>query len=69
VGERRVYQQTAIDTYSKVGFAKLYDRKSALTAADLLNDRVIVRRGNRPTDGFRGPAHSSTTTTSASTGC
>jgi len=41
VGERRVYQQTAVDTYSKVGFAKLYDRKTALTAADLLNDRVI----------------------------
>ena len=37
----RVYQQTAIDTYSKVGFAKLYDRKTALTAADLLNDRVV----------------------------
>ena len=37
----RVYQQTAIDTYSKLGFAKLYDRKTALTAADLLNDRVI----------------------------
>jgi transposase InsO family protein len=37
----RVYQQTAIDTYSKVGFAKLYDRKTALTAADTLNDRVI----------------------------
>jgi transposase InsO family protein len=36
-----VYQQTAIDTYSKVGFAKLYDRKTALTAADLLNDRVV----------------------------
>jgi hypothetical protein len=28
-------------TYSKLGFAKLYDRKTALTAADLLNDRVI----------------------------
>jgi len=28
-------------TYSKVGSAKLYDRKTALTAADLLNDRVI----------------------------
>jgi hypothetical protein len=37
----RVYQQTAIDTYSKVGFAKLYARKTALTAAELLNDRVI----------------------------
>ena len=30
-----------IDTYSKIGFAKLYDRKNALVAADLLNDRVI----------------------------
>jgi transposase InsO family protein len=40
-GVGRVYQQTAIDTYSKLGFAKLYDRKTALTAADLLNDRVI----------------------------
>lgn len=40
-GVGRVYQQTAIDTYSKVGFAKLYDRKTAITAADLLNDRVI----------------------------
>jgi transposase InsO family protein len=39
-GVGRVYQQTAIDTYAKVGFAKLYDRKTALTAADLLNDRV-----------------------------
>ena len=37
----RVYQQTVIDTYSKVGFAKLYDRKTPLTAADTLNDRVI----------------------------
>lgn len=40
-GVGRVYQQTAIDTYSKVAFAKLYDRKVPITAADLLNDRVI----------------------------
>ena len=33
--------QTVIDTYSKVGFAKLYTRKTPLTAADILNDRVI----------------------------
>jgi len=32
-GVGRVYQQTAIDTYAKVGFAKLSDRKTALTAA------------------------------------
>jgi transposase InsO family protein len=36
-----IYQQTFIDTYAKVAFAKLYDRKTPLTAADLLNDRVI----------------------------
>jgi transposase InsO family protein len=40
-GVGRVYQQTVIDTYSKVGFAKLYTRKTPLTAADALNDRVI----------------------------
>jgi len=32
------YHQPA---YAKVGFAKLYDRQTPLTAADLLNDRVI----------------------------
>lgn len=40
-GVGRIYQQTFIDTYTKVAFAKLYDRKTPLTAADLLNDRVI----------------------------
>ncbi len=39
-----MYQQTFIDTYAKVAFAKLYDRKTPLTAADLLNDRVISYR-------------------------
>ena len=39
--EIRIYQQTFIDTYCKVAFAKLYDRKNALVAADFLNDRVI----------------------------
>ena len=39
-GVGRVYQQTFIDTYAKVGFAKLYDGKTPITAADLLNDRV-----------------------------
>ena len=37
----RIYQQTFIDTYTKVAFAKVYDRKNALVAADLLNDRVV----------------------------
>jgi transposase InsO family protein len=40
-GVGRIYQQTFIDTYTKVVFAKLYDRKTPITAADLLNDRVL----------------------------
>lgn len=40
-GVGRIYQQTFIDTYTRVAIVKLYDRKNALVAADLLNDRVI----------------------------
>jgi transposase InsO family protein len=40
-GVGRVYQQTVIDTYSKVGFAKLYDSKTPIAAAEMLNDRVL----------------------------
>ena len=40
-GVGRIYQQTFIDTYSRVAFAKLYLQKHAITAADMLNDRVI----------------------------
>jgi transposase InsO family protein len=40
-GVGRIYQQTFLDTYTKVAFAKLYDRKTPLVAADLLNDRVV----------------------------
>ena len=40
-GVGRIYQQTFIDTYTKIAIVKLYDRKNALVAADLLNDRVI----------------------------
>jgi len=40
-GVGRVYQQTVIDTYSKLGFAKLYDSKTPITAAEMLNDRVL----------------------------
>ena len=40
-GVGRIYQQTFIDTYAKVAFAKLYDRKTPITAADLVNDRVV----------------------------
>lgn len=40
-GVGRIYQQTFIDTYTKVAQVKLYDRKNALVAADMLNDRVL----------------------------
>lgn len=40
-GIGRVYQQTFIDTYSKVSNCKLYTTKTPITAADLLNDRVL----------------------------
>jgi transposase InsO family protein len=40
-GVGRIYQQTFIDTYSAVGFAKLYTSKTPINSADLLNDRVI----------------------------
>jgi transposase InsO family protein len=40
-GVGRVYQQTYVDTYSKVAFAKLYTTKTPITAADMLNDKVL----------------------------
>lgn len=40
-GVGRIYQQTFIDTYSRVAFAKLYTSKHAITSADILNDRVL----------------------------
>jgi len=40
-GVGRIYQQTYVDTYSKVAHAKLYATKTPITAADLLNDRVL----------------------------
>jgi len=40
-GVGRIYQQTFIDTYCKVALVKLYDRKHAITAADMINDRVL----------------------------
>ena len=36
-----MYQQTYVDTYAKVAFARLYTTKTPITAADLLNDRVL----------------------------
>lgn len=40
-GVGRVYQQTFVDTYSKVAQCKLYTTKTPITSADLLNDRVV----------------------------
>ena len=40
-GVGRIYQQTFIDTYTRVAFAKLYETKHAITSADVLNDRVL----------------------------
>ncbi|WP_347989817.1 IS481 family transposase [Methylomonas sp. AM2-LC] len=40
-GVGRIYQQTFIDTYSKVVHCKLYTTKTPITAADVLNDRVL----------------------------
>ena len=40
-GVGRMHQQTVIDTYTKVAFAKLYTSKTALTAADMLNSVVV----------------------------
>ena len=40
-GVGRIYQQTFVDTYSKVAAAKLYSTKTPITAADLLNDKVF----------------------------
>ncbi len=40
-GVGKIYQQTGIDTYSNVGFAKLYTHKTPVTAADFLNSKVL----------------------------
>ena len=40
-GVGRIYQQTFVDTYSKVAFAKLYTTKTPITSADMLNDQVL----------------------------
>lgn len=40
-GVGKVYQQTYVDTYSKVAHCKLYTTKTPITAADLLNDKVL----------------------------
>ncbi|ANH13269.1 TPA: IS481 family transposase [Legionella pneumophila] len=40
-GVGRIYQQTFVDTYSKVAFAKLYTTKIPITSTDILNDKVL----------------------------
>lgn len=40
-GVGRIYQQTFIDTYSRVAFARLYTEKTAITAAHTLNETVL----------------------------
>lgn len=40
-GIGKIYQQTGIDTYSNVGFAKIYTEKTAVASADFLNDKVL----------------------------
>ena len=40
-GVGKICAQTFVDTYSKNAFVKLYDKKNAIVAADLLNDRVL----------------------------
>lgn len=40
-GVGRIYQQTFVDTYSKVAPAKLYTTKTPITAADTLNDKIL----------------------------
>ena len=59
-GVGRIYQQTVIDTYAKVAFAKLYDRKTPITAAEILNDRVVPfydEHGIRLSPGADRPRH------------
>lgn len=40
-GIGKIYTQTYIDTYSRVADVKLYNEKTAITSADMLNDRVL----------------------------
>lgn len=40
-GVGSIYQQTFVDTYRKIAQCKLYKTKTPITAADLLNDRVL----------------------------
>ena len=48
-GVGRIYQQTFIDTYAKIAFAKLYDRKTPLP-------RLSGRRVSKVAKEFSGDA-------------
>ena len=52
-GIGRIYQQTFVDTYAKVAACKLYTTKTPITAADLLNDRVLPMLENNGVDLIR----------------
>ena len=41
-GGGRIYQKTFVDTYCKLVFAKLYDSKTPITSAVLINHRVLL---------------------------
>ena len=47
----RVCQRTFVDTYSKLAFAKLHDRKTPITPAELLNDRAVPVFGEKEVKG------------------
>lgn len=40
-GVGHIYSQVFIDAYTRMAFAKLYTEKTAITAADTLNNRVV----------------------------
>lgn len=40
-GVGRIYQQTFIDTYSRVAFVNLYTEKTAMSAAHALNEKIL----------------------------
>ncbi|OGP93960.1 MAG: hypothetical protein A2157_02205 [Deltaproteobacteria bacterium RBG_16_47_11] len=40
-GVGRIYQQTVVNTYSSVTFAKVYTAKIPVTVSDVLNDQVL----------------------------
>lgn len=46
-GVGRVYQQTYVDTYSRIAHCKLYTTKTPITSADLLNDQVLPFYANQ----------------------